>query len=163
MYCILCNHSWCWACGYPNDNWFHTITGDGLACGIINGLVFGFELEIHWFFRLLLFILGIALFPVVSYLTVIGMIILSIYPCFHGGYNNERILICIPICGIHNCFTLIFIWIPLYIIEFAIILTLGILLGSILFVLLLVLVVFIILLLLIRLPYWWCVKNKKSG
>ena len=66
MYCGVCQYSWCWTCGFASYNWFHKIQGSGLFCDCVNGLAFGFDMKIHWFFRLILSILCVGLMPVIG-------------------------------------------------------------------------------------------------
>ena len=71
MYCNICQHSWCWTCGYPDSHFFHGKLFNGFFCELINAFTFGFEFndkkcKIHWFFRLLLSLIGIVFAPIVA-------------------------------------------------------------------------------------------------
>ena len=66
MHCGVCGYSWCWTCGFESYNWFHTIQMKGFFCECVNGLAFGFGMEVHWVFRFILSILCITFMPLIG-------------------------------------------------------------------------------------------------
>ena len=65
MQCGVCGYQWCWTCGFPKDSWFHKLQfGVGILCIALNHLTFGFDVKIHWFFRIFISIGVFILMPV---------------------------------------------------------------------------------------------------
>ena len=70
MRCTICQHSWCWICGYPTNHFFHKLSGGGpgLYCDIIHPL---FRQNSPWY-EPILYILLFITFPILFYLLLIG-------------------------------------------------------------------------------------------
>lgn len=94
MYCTICNHSWCWTCGYSTNHWFHSILFGGMFCQILNTFSFGFECggKLHWTIRFLLTLIAAACAPVIF----IGMsFFMYIYYVVLEEYSNFNLFLCI--------------------------------------------------------------------
>ena len=72
MYCSICNHSWCWTCGFGDRHCFHTILFGGVVCALINEINFAIPCKLHWTIRLVLGIIGFALAPAIC---LIGLLV----------------------------------------------------------------------------------------
>ena len=96
MYCGVCQYSWCWTCGFESYNWFHKIQGNGFFCDCVNALAYGFEVKIHWIFRVILSILAIAFMPVIGLFALVFVYIADM----NGGRHAMLVFDCARGC---NC------------------------------------------------------------
>ena len=81
MTCI-CGYVWCWTCGFSKDNFLHSsLLQNGLICNFINSFLFGYELEVrlHWFFRAILCLIGLCLFPLIIFVYLWIALTLDLY------------------------------------------------------------------------------------
>lgn len=152
MSCGVCGHYWCWVCGLPVDNCFHAITFKGMMCEVFNGLLFGFEANIHVCLRILLLILIICFGP-----------LLLLLICIYGGIYAACKCCCCFNRNNSNSLKVKFVMIVLTIIQGLISLVLGTGLGVVMFALVMtaicIIVPFYILFVLVQ----WCLRSKRGS
>jgi hypothetical protein len=150
MYCPICNHSWCWSCGFPSYSWFHTISVDGMVCKFINSFIFGFQDRLHICLKIPLAILAIILGPPVSLICAIG---------YMGGGAVYVASQCFPWRNRWSCCTKTLV-IPIILIQIVVAFAIGICLGVVGWSLGAALFLLVLLIVLIRVPYQWCLKSR---
>lgn len=113
MNCAICGHSWCWTCGFPEKHWFHTVLFGGILCQLFNTFTFGFELKIHWIFRLIITVLAIGLGPAIF---MIGVIIgFPVWIFDDWEYKGLNAVLCCFKCP-KNIILACFFWLPFFLI-----------------------------------------------
>lgn len=149
MECGVCNYSWCWSCGLSTDSLFHEFTFEGKFCEFINYQVFGFDNDgifKHKWLWIPVGILAIALVPPLSFLfaLVFGIYILSQLLLDKYQYkSNLRKIKCL-----------------LHLITIVLSLSLGPVVGAVIWVFAAIYVVIISLAFLLLIIYRWCLKPR---
>ena len=92
MSCPMCDHSWCWTCGFPRKHFFHTITRE-MICSLYNNIAFNENINcrnilIIIFIGTLTIVFGPTLGPPVLYFACIGCSAYLLSSClFKRSYN----------------------------------------------------------------------------
>ena len=131
MCCTVCGHDWCWTCGYPRRHWFHRIQGEqvetGFFCEFVNSFLYQYYRAKHPCCILPVRVISIVLLSILG--PVFGFLFaLVVAPVFLTGtlFINARMPVAAKIALACPCAPIVY----------AIILTIIVILGTIMFALL---------------------------
>ena len=70
MHCTLCNHVFCWVCGFAETSVVHGVQNGGHVCQWLNSFTFGYETQRGLACRIFGTAMIILLFPLVVFLVI---------------------------------------------------------------------------------------------
>ena len=164
MNCGVCEHRWCWSCGFPLNHWMHYSGNPG--CELLNSYAFGYGTSYSKacmiFLVIVFFLFGVPAF----YCSCAGGCIYLLVDCLHRIERRGR---CCGrrCCGGRNCAPrncgMKCLYFFLMLILALIISSVGIAIGSIAFAILIGPVIIAVLLYVLRLFYQWCLRSRTTN
>ena len=157
MNCGVCDHRWCWSCGFPLNHWIHSMGNPG--CDFLNSFAFGYGTHYSKAFMIFIaiafFLFGIPVF----YAFCAGCGVYALLNCHEGLCRCCNC--CRPRdfrswgCGRKCC-----AYLMLLILFLSFTLPVGIALGSIGFALLIGPIILVAIFYMTWLFYHWCLRSR---
>ena len=161
MHCTLCNHVFCWVCGFAETSIVHGLQNGGHVCQWLNAFTFGYETDKGLFYRIIMTTLLILFVPVIVYLVLIIQLVVTMYERV-----GDRILCLDCRCQRHQkCCLKFFIFLallPFRLAIFSLVLAISLTLSTIAIGLVIIPYYLVILTSVCYFVYRWCLKSKRQ-